>query len=103
MPTFRLDDDEVRAIAIHLAIVTGDLKAQKMRAIPEKGKESFEDIAAAWPAIRWAKAAKKRGGTFSRQPEPDWGEGQLELPGSVDPQPAPAYPALTTARSRRKT
>jgi mono/diheme cytochrome c family protein len=60
MPTFRLDDNEVKAISAFIwqAGVEGKAPVQKP-GDPEKGKESFE-TRAAWRATRWVKAARSR-------------------------------------------
>ncbi len=67
MPTFRLDDDEIRAIAAFIwqSGVTGDLPHQNPRRSRRRARKHSKP-AAAWPATPWAKARPKQGGTFAR-------------------------------------
>ena len=66
MPTFRLDQDEIKAIGAFIwqSGVTGDLPKQSQGRSGKRAKKRSRR-AAAWPAIRWAKAARSRGGTFA--------------------------------------
>ena len=61
MPTFRLDDDEIRAIGAFIwqSGVQGDAAAAEAGRSGE-GQGSRSRPAAAWPATRWARAARSR-------------------------------------------
>jgi len=65
MPTFRLDDDEIRAIAAFIwqSGVQGDLPQQKP-GDPEKGKEAFE-TRGCMACHSMGEGGQKQGGTFS--------------------------------------
>jgi cytochrome c551/c552/uncharacterized coiled-coil DUF342 family protein len=65
MPTFRLDDDEVRSIAAFIwqSGVTGDLKTQTP-GDPEKGKEAFE-TRGCMACHSMGEGGQKQGGTFA--------------------------------------
>ena len=65
MPTFRLDDEEVRAIAAFIwqSGVTGDLKSQPA-GDPVKGKEAFE-TRGCMACHSMGEGSQKQGGTFA--------------------------------------
>ena len=65
MPTFRLDDDEIKAIAAFIwqSGVTGDL-AQQPAGDPEKGKEAFE-TRGCMACHSMGEGGEKQGGTFA--------------------------------------
>ena len=102
MPTFRLDDDEIHAISAFIwqSGVTGELPQQKP-GDPAKGKEAFE-TRGCMACHSMGEGAPEAGRHLRRQPEPRRREGQLRLPGALDPQSARSAPR-PTARSRRRT
>jgi cytochrome c551/c552 len=65
MPTFRLDDEEIRAIATFIwqSGLTGDLPQQKP-GDPEKGKEAFE-TRGCMACHSMGEGGQKQGGTFA--------------------------------------
>ncbi len=65
MPTFRLDDDEVKAIAAFIwqSGVTGELASQKP-GDPERGKEAFE-TRGCMACHSMGEGGQKQGGTFA--------------------------------------
>ena len=66
MPTFRLDDGEIRAISAFLwqSGVKARLAAAEARRSRRAARKPSRP-AAAWPATPWAKARPKQGGTFA--------------------------------------
>ena len=98
MPTFRLDDDEIRAIGAFIwqSGVKGELPAQKP-GDPEKGKEAFE-TRGCMACHSMGEGRPEAGRHVRRQPEPRRREGQLRLPGALGPQSAPAHRALLRVR-----
>ena len=61
MPTFRLDDDEIkRHRRLYLAIRRDRRSAASRRPAIRKRAKKLSKPAAAWPAIPWARAARSR-------------------------------------------
>ena len=98
MPTFRLDDDEIRADrGVHLAIRRAGRPAAAEARRPGEGQGSFRN-----PRLHGLPFHGRRrpeaGRHVRRQPEPRRREGQLRLPGALGSQSAPAHRALLPVR-----
>ena len=99
MPTFRLDQDEIHAIArVHLAI--GRDRASCRSRSPGRSGEGQGSIRD--PRLHGLPLDGRRqseaGRHVRRQPEPRRREGQLRLPGALDPQSARSARALLPVR-----
>ena len=98
MPTFRLDDDEIRAIAAFIwqSGVQGTLAAAEAGR-SRKGQGSLRN-----PRLHGLPLHGRRrpeaGRHVRRQPEPRRRKGQLRLPGPLGAQSAPAHRALLPVR-----
>ncbi len=98
MPTFRLDDGEIQAIAAFIwqSGVTGSLPTQKP-GDPVKGKEAFE-TRGCMACHSMGEGGTEAGRHVRRESEPRRREGQLRLPRPLGPQSAAAHFALLRVR-----
>ena len=101
MPTFRLDKDEIQAIAAFIwqSGVTGKLDTNPPGRSGE-GQGSLRDARLHGLSLDGRGQSEGRR-NVRRQPEPRRREGQLRLPGALDPQSAPAHAALLRFRKAR--
>ena len=101
MPTFRLDQDEIKAIAAFIwqSGVTGNLPyASQGRS--GQGQGSLRDARLHGVPLD-GRGQRQAGRNVRRQSEPRRREGQLRLPGPLDSQSARAHAALLPVRKAR--
>ena len=98
MPTFRLDDDEIRAIArVHLAVRRAGRLAAAEAGRSRKGQGSLRNARLHGLPLH-GRGRPEAGRHLRRQPQPRRRKGQLRLPGALGPQSAPAHRALLPLR-----
>ena len=102
MPTFRLDQEEIKAIAAFIwqSGVQGELKTNPP-GDPAKGKEAFE-TRGCMACHSMGEGNGQAGRYVRREPQPRRRKGQLRLPGALDSQSARAHCARTV-RSRKRS
>ena len=98
MPTFRLDDNEIRAISAFIwqSGVKADLPQQKP-GDPAKGKEAFE-TRGCMACHSMGEGAAEAGRHVQREPEQGRREGELRLHRALGAQSAPALRAVLHLR-----